>query len=150
MRKILLVQDESYLDRALRDVFRLFGCERQLINKDEVLDLLAVILMPLSGDARLTSEVQTCELFCLAHDIPLFSPDSASVSGIWLLLTVSQADPENSTKRQEALRQRFLFVISQYHSRRDLLMDSSKRSAPLRLSGNKQHPTNRLVYSSTI
>lgn len=103
MHKILLVHDESYLDRALRDVFRLIGYERQLMNKDEVLDLLAVILMPLSGDARVTSEVQTCELFCLANNAPLFSPDSVSVSGVWLLLTVSQSDPANSTKRQEAL-----------------------------------------------
>lgn len=103
MRKILLVHNERYLDRALHDVLRLVGFEQQLRSQDEVLDLLAVILMPPSGDAHVASQVQTCELGWLTNDAQIFSLESVSVSGIWSLLTVSQSIMANSMKRQEAL-----------------------------------------------
>jgi hypothetical protein len=103
MRKILLVHNESYLDRALEDALYLIGYERQRTSKNEVLDLLAVILTPLSGDGSFTSEDQTVELSCLTDDTRFFNPDSVSVSGIWLLLTINQSDLADSTERQEAL-----------------------------------------------
>lgn len=103
MRKILLVQNECYLDRALQDVSNLIGFERRSTNKDGVVDLLAVILMSPSAIARLISEDQTCELSHLANSTPLFSPDSISVNGMWLLITVSQPDLLEPTARQEAL-----------------------------------------------
>ena len=116
MRKILLVHHERYLDRALQDVVRLVGFERQRVSKDEVLDLLAVILTPLSGDAHFVSEDQTCELGCPTNYAQLFSPDYVSVSGIWLLLTVSQS--ADSTKRQEALS-RILMLLEAKEGIRD-------------------------------
>ena len=103
MRKILLVHNERYLDQALKDVFRLVGIERQLTCPDEIPGLLAVILTPLSGDAHLAAGYQTCELGCMTNYARIFSPETASVSGIWLLLTVSQSVIADSMKRQEAL-----------------------------------------------
>ncbi len=108
MRKVLLVHHERYLDRALQDVVRLVGFERQRVSQDEVLDLLAVILTPLSGDGHFVPEDQTCELGCLTNYSQLFSPDYVSVSGIWLLLTASQS--ADSTKRQETLRRILMFL----------------------------------------
>lgn len=103
MRKILLVHNELYLERAVQDVVGLFGFEQPRARKDEVLDLLAVIVTPLPGDAHALSEDQTCGLGCLTNYAQLFSPESVSVSGIWLLVTVSPSDAADSTKRQEAL-----------------------------------------------
>lgn len=103
MRKILLVHNERFLDRALEDALCLMGYERERTSKREILDLLAVIVTPLSGDGRFTSDDQTVRLSCLTHDPRVFSPDSVSVSGIWLLLTINQSGLADSTERHEAL-----------------------------------------------
>lgn len=105
MRKILLVHDERYLDRALQDVENLIGLQPQLASEDDVVDLLAVFLMPPSAIARLASEAQSCGPYRLANHNPLFSPESISVNGIWLLLTIYHPELLEPTARQEALSQ---------------------------------------------
>lgn len=103
MPKVLLVHKERYLDRALQDVGSLMAFEQQQISEDEPLDLLAVILLPPSSTAQLTSEDRTCELFCLADSTNLFTSDSVSVNGVWTLLTVRPPDVREPANRQELL-----------------------------------------------
>lgn len=103
MRKVLLVQNEQHLDRALQDVGGLIAFEQQQIGKDKQVDLLAVILLPASAMAQLTSAQQTCDLLCFAGSDTPFACDSVSVNGIWLLLTVSQPDLPHHVSRQESL-----------------------------------------------
>lgn len=103
MRKVLLVQNERYLDRALQDVGSLIAFERQQIGKDEQVDLLAVILLQPSAIAQLTSGEQTCERFRVDDSATPFASHSVSVNGVWLLLTVSQPDLPQPVSRQESL-----------------------------------------------
>lgn len=105
MRKILLIQNEQYLDRALQDVGGLMTFEQQHIGKEKQVDLLAVILLPPDAMAQLTSEQQTCDLLRSAGSATPFACDSVSVSGVWLLLTVSQPEPPHHVSRQESLSQ---------------------------------------------
>ncbi|MBW4025927.1 MAG: hypothetical protein HIU93_00850 [Acidobacteria bacterium] len=104
MRKVLLVHDEIYLNRALENVQSLMGFERRASADDDVFDLLAVILIPPATLARaLPEKGHLCNLSRLEHHHQLFSPDWISVNGIWLLLTVCQPDLLEPTARQEAL-----------------------------------------------
>lgn len=105
MRKILLVQNEQYLDRALQDVGSLMAFEQQHIGKDKQVDLLAVILLPPEAMAQLTSEQHTCDLLRFADSATPFACDSVSVNGIWLLLTIRQPGPAHHVSSQEALSQ---------------------------------------------
>ncbi|CAN5626239.1 hypothetical protein BH10ACI4_BH10ACI4_07580 [soil metagenome] len=103
MRKILLIQNEQYLDRALQDVCGLMTFEQQHIGKEKQVDLLAVILLPPDAMAQLTAEQQTCDLLRFAGSASPFACDSVSVNGVWLLLTVSQPDLPHHVSRQESL-----------------------------------------------
>ncbi len=103
MRKVLLISNEHYLDRALQDVYSLMAFEQQQIGKDEQVDLLAAILLQPSAIAQFTSGEQTCECHCLAFSTTPFTSDSVSVNGVWLLLTVSQPDLPYNVSRQESL-----------------------------------------------
>ncbi len=103
MRRILLVQNEQYLDRALQDVGGLMTFEQQHIGKEKRVDLLAVILLPPEAMAQLTSEQHTCDLLGFAGSAKPFACDSVSVNGVWLLLTVSQPDLPHHVSRQESL-----------------------------------------------
>ncbi len=110
MRKVLLVQNEQYLDRALQDVGGLMAFEQQHIGKEKQVDLLAVILLPPEAMVQLTSEQHTCDLLGFAGSATPFACDSVSMNGIWLLLTVSQPDLPHYVSRQESLC-RFLSVL---------------------------------------
>jgi hypothetical protein len=103
MRKVLLVQNEQYLDRALQDVGGLIAFEQQQIGKDKQVDLLAVILLPLATMAQLTSEQRTCDLLRPAGSATPFACDSVSLNGVWLLLTVREPDLPHHVSRQESL-----------------------------------------------
>jgi hypothetical protein len=84
MRKVLLVQNEQYLDRALQDVGGLMVFEQQHIGKEKQVDLLAVILLPTEAIGQLTSEQQTCDPLRFAGSATPFAYDSVSVNGVWL------------------------------------------------------------------
>jgi len=103
MRKVLFVQNEQYLDRALQDVGSLIAFEQQHIGKEKQVDLLAVILLQPEAMAQLTSEQQTCDLPGSAWSATPFACDSVSVNGIWLLLTVNQPYLPHQVSRQETL-----------------------------------------------
>ncbi len=105
MRKVLLVQNEQYLDRALQDVGGLMAFEQQHIGKEKQVDLLAVILLPPEAMVQLTSEQQTCDLLGFAGSATPFACDSVSMNGVWLLLTVRQPDLTHHVSRQESLSQ---------------------------------------------
>lgn len=105
MRKILLVQDERYLKRALQDVENLIDCQERSASEDDVVDLLAVLPMPPSAMAHLTSDEHFCESCGSANRNLLFSAESISVSGIWLLLTIGHPELLEPTAREEALSQ---------------------------------------------
>jgi hypothetical protein len=110
MRKILLIQNEQYLDRALQDVCGLMTFEQQHIGKEKQVDLLAVILLPPDAMAQLTAEQQTCDLLRFAGSASPFACDSVSVNGVWLLLTVSKPDPPHHVSRQESLSRVLRFM----------------------------------------
>lgn len=105
MRKVLLVQNEQYLDRALQDVGVLIAFEQQHIGEEKQVDLLAVILLPREAMAQLTSEHHTCDLRGSAESATPFVCDSVSMNGVWLLLTVIQPGLPQHVSRQEALSQ---------------------------------------------
>jgi hypothetical protein len=105
MRKLLFVQSEYYLERALEDVGNLIQFEQQRMSGEDIFDLLAVILISPSTIALITSEQQTCDRLHLADSNPMFGPDSMSVNGMWLLLTVRQSELLEQTVRQVALSQ---------------------------------------------
>lgn len=68
MRKVLLVHDEIYLNRALENVQSLMGFERRASADDDVFDLLAVILIPPATLARaLPERGHPCNLSRLEH-----------------------------------------------------------------------------------
>lgn len=103
MRKVLLVEDESYLERALGDVQNLFRFMGREFEPDATADLLAVIVMPAAAMERLTSQFQSCDLASVALGDRLFSTESISVNGRWLLLTLNRPDLLEPTSRHEAL-----------------------------------------------
>lgn len=103
MRKVLLVQNEKYLDRALQDVSDLITVEQQHTGKERQCDLLAAIVLPSALAAQLTSEQQTCDFLRLRGSAAPFACDSVSVNGVWLLLTVSQPELPHHISRQESL-----------------------------------------------
>jgi hypothetical protein len=110
MRKILLIQNEQYLDRALQDVCGLMTFEQKHIGKEQQVDLLAVILLPPDAVAQLIVEQQTCDLLRFAGSASPFACDSVSVNGVWLLLTVSQPDLPHHVSRQESLSRVLRFM----------------------------------------
>lgn len=110
MRKVLLVQNEQYLDRALQDVGGLMAFEQQHIGNDKQVDLLAVILLPPEAIAQLTSEQQTCDPLRFAGIATPFACDSVSVNGVWLLLTIRQPGPAHHASRQESLSRVLRFM----------------------------------------
>ena len=110
MRKILLIQNEQYLDRTLQGVCGLMTFEQKHIGKEKQVDLLAVILLPPDAMAQLNAEQQTCDLLCFAGSASPFACDSVSVNGVWLLLTVSQPDLPHHVSRQESLSRVLRFM----------------------------------------
>jgi len=112
MRKILLVQKDEYRDRALQDVDSLIAFEQQHIGKNDQVDLLAVIVGPLSILSQLAARDQTCGHFASSDGEPTLTSDSVSVNGVWQLLTLSQMDASGPITRQESLS-RVLNVLSE-------------------------------------
>lgn len=107
MRRILFIDQERYLDRALRDAIRLFDVEGRYAGEDGASDLLAVVALPLAEVLCAFSETQTCDPFDSTHTqtVPHFSRESISVNGVWLLLTICQPDLLDPTPRHETLSQ---------------------------------------------
>lgn len=110
MRKVLLVQNEQYLDRALQDVGSLMAFEQRHIGKEKQVDLLAVILLSPEAMAQVIAEQPTCDLLRFARSATPFTCDSVSVNGVWLLLTIKQPDLPHHVSRQEALSQMLGFL----------------------------------------
>ncbi len=109
MRRILLVQNEQYLDRALQNVGGLMTFEQQHIGKEKQVDLLAVILLPPEAMAQIT---HACDLLGFAGSATPFACDSVSVNGVWLLLTVNQPVLPQHVSRQESLSRVLSFLRS--------------------------------------
>lgn len=103
MRKLLLVGDEGYLERSLQDVQNLLRCVGRQSEPDAIGDLLAVIVIPSAAMERLASQIQPCDLTSVTHGDRLFSAESISVNGRWLLLTLHRADLLEPTSRHECL-----------------------------------------------
>ena len=103
MRKLLFVHDQRYLDQAMRNVQEIFGLERRLSEGNTVSDLLAVLVMSPQAVNELLSQDQECDLPRLAGRNSLFGPDSVSVNGLWMLVTLSRQDFQKPRTRHEAL-----------------------------------------------
>jgi hypothetical protein len=103
MRKLLFVHDERYLNHAIRNVQELLGLEHRLSEGKNVSDLLAVLLMSPQLVNELLSQEQEFDLPRLADRNSLFSPDSVSVNGLWILVTLSRLDLQEPRTRHEAL-----------------------------------------------
>ena len=105
MRRILFVHNRSHIDRAIADISSFFGIERRCASGSKASDLLAVIVMPSSYWPWLGPETQKLDpRIATPTQIPcLFLPESISVNGVWLLVTLSETELLTPTPRQEAL-----------------------------------------------
>lgn len=103
MRKLLFVHEERYLELALRNVQEIMGFEQRLSEGNTVSDLLAVLLMSPQMVNKLLSQEQEADPQRFADRNSLFGPDSVSVNGLWILVTLSRQDFQEPSKRQEAL-----------------------------------------------
>lgn len=107
MYRILFIHDESYMDRALRQVTGLFNVERRCVDKSKASDLLAVIVLPIAEMPGVLSMGQTCSQVSETHGqtFSVFRPDSISLSGVWLLLTISEPQLLSPMPRYKVLSQ---------------------------------------------
>jgi hypothetical protein len=103
MRKLLLVYEERYLELAIRNVQELLGFEQRLSESNTVSDLLAVLLMSPQVVNELLSQEHECDLQRFADRNSLFGPDSVSVNGLWILVTLSRQDFQEPSTRNETL-----------------------------------------------
>jgi hypothetical protein len=103
MHKLLFVHEERYLDRLIRDVQELLEREYQLSGGSTICDLLAVLVMSPEVVHAILTPTQRCDLSRLEDRHSLFSPESVSVDGLWILVTLSRPDLEQPGTRHEAL-----------------------------------------------
>jgi hypothetical protein len=75
MRKVLLVEDESYLERALADVQKLFRFVDRALAPGATFDLLAAMVVPAAAMESFASKFQACDLASAALGDRLFSGD---------------------------------------------------------------------------
>ncbi len=103
MHKLLFVHEERFLDLAVRNVQELLAFEQRVPDRSSASDLLAVLLMSPRVVNELLSPEQDCDPQRFADRHSLFGPDSVSVNGRWILVTLSRPDVEEPGKRHEAL-----------------------------------------------
>lgn len=103
MRKVLLVHKEQYVDQAVKEALRLLGYERRRTSRYEVLDLLGVLVMPFTSDLFFAPKSITHGPDFVEAHTGVFSHESVSVNGIWLMLTINPLDPADAIQRHEAL-----------------------------------------------